>query len=739
MNDGRQSAKAMALYKKSEYIREKNNGKNVFLLTATPLTNSPLEYYNMTQFIAPNELQKMNIHTIDGFIKEFADIKEGWKYDWGHSQVKKGKILEGFKNLSTLQNIFFKYTDLQNNPDAIGLDKPLSENYPNIIQADKTQMNQLKAISEELDKYIAMDDIERAANFPGQNFLTFYSQMRTASLDLELYNPEKYKDWKNPKLEKLAQNAAENYKQTKGGQVIFCDRVFDSDAKFNMHEKIKQSLIAQGFKDSDIVIVNGFTKSGGNKSDSAVEKEVSKAISDYNAGKYKVIIGSTACIGEGVNLQKNSAALHHFDIPFRPSDFIQRNGRIDRQGNTQSKVELHTYMQTGTIDNYSVNLVQRKAGWIDQLLRTKSDVFTNPDNENAISPEELLLSLTEEWGDKDKAAERRAEIEKRKNEEITKAQTLQMKGYVQKLSLARGALSACNAGTKKYNTIETQIKNLENSLKDNPLFRHKSLLETKEPFLYNPDTDIPYRKGDALITKNGTFLIENLNFKKRELICKELLTPEERKYKEKYSYGGSYNDTRSLSVSSIKLPSEKNDYHDTVLYARFKQPDAAIINTLTSLKSEAFYNLPDDIKEKYYSVHVKLSNENYNSNFRPVIFSAGENGKIEIAHYTNDKILNPFSKNDIHAINEGLARHGVHGSICDKHFRETYIENIRETLPRFHNAVTAALQKHDAITLKQQQTEQQPPARQLKAAADKPMIPATPAAAVPARRKGRSL
>ncbi|MCL2252715.1 MAG: N-6 DNA methylase, partial [Treponema sp.] len=156
LNDGRQSAKAMSLYKKSEYIREQNQGKNVYLLTATPLTNSPLEYYNMMQYIAPEELRRMGVSTIDGFIREFANIEQGWLYDWSNGQAKQGNILTGFKNLQTLQNLFFTYTDLQNNPDAIGLDKPKAENKPHIIPADKKQMSVVKQISDELEKYKKM-------------------------------------------------------------------------------------------------------------------------------------------------------------------------------------------------------------------------------------------------------------------------------------------------------------------------------------------------------------------------------------------------------------------------------------------------------------------------------------------------------------------------------------------------------------------------------------------------------
>ncbi|MDR2303350.1 MAG: hypothetical protein LBE10_02010 [Treponema sp.] len=163
-------------------------------------------------------------------------------------------------------------------------------------------------MSAELENYQRTPKQDRETFYPGQNFLTFYSQLRTASLDIELFDPDTYRDRKNPKLEQLAANAREIYQNTKAGQVVFCDRVFSSDGSFDMHQKIKKSLIHTGFKEGEIVIVNGFTKSGGTQSDSQIEKEVSQAVEKFNNGTYKILIGSTACIGEGLNLQENSAA-----------------------------------------------------------------------------------------------------------------------------------------------------------------------------------------------------------------------------------------------------------------------------------------------------------------------------------------------------------------------------------------------------------------------------------------------
>ena len=697
MNDGRQSAKAMSLYKKSEYIREKNHGKNVYLLTATPLTNSPLEYYNMMQYIAPDELRRMGVSTIDGFIKEFANIEYGWLYDWSNGQAKQGNILTGFKNLQTLQNLFFTYTDLQNNPDAIGLDKPKSKNKPHIIPAEKKQMSVVKSISDELEKYKKMPAEQRKESYDGQNFLTFYSQLRTASLDLELFDPHKYKNWKNPKLETLAHNAYESYQKTKGGQVIFCDRVFSSDASFNIHEKIKTELIAQGFKEKDIVIVNGFTKSGGNKNESAIEKECSKAVEDYNAGKYKVIIGSTACIGEGLNLQKNSSSVHHFDIPFRPSDFIQRNGRIDRQGNEQDTVNLNTYLSAGTIDNYSVNLVQRKANWIDQMLRTKSDVFTNPNDDNAIDADELLLALTEEWGDKEKAVERRAELERQKEQQIKEAQTKQMKGHLKSLSLALGSLEPLKKNTEsnEYKKRLAQVNNLETALKNNPVFTRLDLFESREPFLYNSDKNKIFRKGDVFITNYNTFQIDSINFKKQEVDVTELVS-DETKRERKIKHYGDYSE-KTLSLSEIC--GSKNKWSSSEELYHIEKSSKETAEIARTAGSQTFYSLPEDIKEKYYGLHILVSSKHSNT-CNPVVFHIDKNGDLNIGNLSHlrseeGKILNPFSAEGKEAITSALEK-GI--NFPDDHTdynKNLILETLSKTMPQLKTQIEKVMLKNE--------------------------------------------
>jgi hypothetical protein len=673
LNDGRQSAKAMSLFKKTEYIRNAHDGHNVFLLTATPLTNSPLEYFNMISFIAPEELKKFNIHTIDGFIKNFADIEMSTSYDWKTGTLNTAKTLVGFKNIQALQSLFFKYTDYQNNPVSINLEKPASFNNPNIIAQDKIQSEALKEISDGLARYQALAPEERQAEFPGQNFLTFYSNMRTASLDLELYDPAAFKNWKNPKLQTLSKNVFDSYSRTNGGQVVFCDRVFSGDASFNLHDKIKKSIVEAGFKSSDIIIINGFTKSGGAQSESVMEKETAKAVEEFNEGKYKVIIGTTACIGEGLNLQKNSAALHHFDIPYRPSDFIQRNGRIDRQGNSQDRVTLHTYMAAGTIDNYSVNLVQKKADWIDRLLKTKSNVFTNPDADSYVDPDEIMLALTEEWGDADKAQERRAELERVKAHKEQEAWREKCRGDLASLALMRGSLInySGDKGKLPYQNRIRKIAALEKQLRSNPAFTDTALIESNEPFLYNKREHLIIRTGDMLFHGGFQYTVRSLDFKKQEAVAEPLI-------KNRYTYGYAHEyveHERRIAVQDIK-----NDD------AYFPQPPPSLRALLNTLHTLDFYQHDDmALKAACYRLHVQACR--YNDLTVPV-FCTDEQGtlNIENSRFVYREPLNPFVPEEqrqiLDALNKGLV-------INDE---EAYMPLLKTCLPRLHEEVRRKLE-----------------------------------------------
>jgi superfamily II DNA/RNA helicase len=372
-----------------------------------------------------------------------------------------------------------------------------------------------------------------------------------------------------------------------------------------------------------------------------MEKEVSQAVAAFNQGVYKVIIGSTACIGEGLNLQEKSAALHHFDIPFRPSDFIQRNGRIDRQGNTQNSVELHTYMSAGTIDNYSVSLVQRKANWIDQLLKTKSNVFINPNDENYLDADELLLALTEEWSDKTKAEERRKEIERIKEETLDESRNQQRREQLASLSLLRGALATYTGdkGKMPYQNRLQKIAMLEKMLKQNPTFTEHELVKTSIPFLYAKESDRIIRKGDMFIYRGKPYEVIALNFKRREL--------QARLMGDRQIRDASADDLIVMPVHEVKEES-------TATY--IAQPDKDERKLLQDIHTEAFYAHNDRrLQEQYYQRHLVCATFN---DFQPPVFSVGEDGKLDVKEdrYYGYKYperadaMNPFSALDMKRI-----------------------------------------------------------------------------------------
>ena len=636
LNDGRRSERALSFYKKTEYIRQKHDNKNVFLLTATPLTNSPLEYYNMLSHIAPEEFAKLGISNINDFIKNFADIQQDDVYDWATDGIVNKKVLKGFKNLRSLQDMFFKYTDFQNDPNSIGIEKPESTKRPNILPQDDSQVSELKDLSAQLAAYKKKSKEERDDN---ENTLTYFSKMRSASLDLELYDPVTYRGWVNPKLDKMAQNAIDNYKTTDGGQVIFCDRVLSSDKTFNLHEKIKAELVKKGFKADEITIVNGITKSGVAQTDKALQTKVSDVINGFNSGKYKVVIGTTGTIGEGVNLQKNSAALHHVDIPYRPSDFIQRNGRIDRQGNKQKSVELHTYASAGTTDNYSIAKVSGKENWINTLLKTKSSVFTNPDGEG-FDMDEMMISLQGEWGQD--TAELKEKIKERKETKVKQRNITAMNDTIKKLSTVRGAIESYKGerGTRQYKNMLNKESVYTEALKGNPEFHNHELTNgERTPFMYDSRNKKVMKIGDYYSKGKNLYRIKNIDFKKGEVKFYMAKSPDYEGY--------------DLPTWSIKRGFGNYGYQEppkSMPDIRTKV-DAAVYEKAVG---GDFFTLDDQLKKQHYPDYIFAGEPDKSWSNAKTAFYLADN-KVSIFSSNNGVLLNPYMKEDLTKIKKHLS------------------------------------------------------------------------------------
>jgi len=623
------SKRAMSFFKKTEHIRGENDGKNVYGLTATPMSNSPLEFYNMLSHIAPEYLRSIGMTNIDDFIKEYGDIQDDFIYNWANGERKAAKVLKGFHRLDSLRDTFFKFTDYQTDASKIeGLAKPTSTLKPSVLTVDSSQSAAMKLLKDKIEHYAGATSDERKEQHPGENHLTYYMKMRAASLDLELLDPQKYKGWKNPKIEAAATNAFESYKNTGGGQVVFCDRVQSSDNSFNMHDKIKNEFIAKGFKPEEIVIINGMTKGGGKTSDAKLAGQVSDAIKGYNSGKFKVIIGTTSTLGEGVNLQTNSSALHHIDIPFKPSDIQQRNGRIDRQGNKQGSVVLHNYLSAGTIDNYSVGLVQNKANWIDKLLNSKSSVFLNGDDDNFFDTEGLMLSLTEELGGKDEADKMREKIKVNKQERVKKDNLDKADRLFSQYANIKESIEK-HTGRQDDFGYQARIRKageLEESMMKNPEFKYPHLLEKGSSYHYDKKSKEVFEKGDILTMKNDS------GYRTPTINHYNVTSTEGGKLKATKIAGGN-KEAESFTLKNGEFEKEGGGYFwagkISKTEGKYSESKASELNAMHH--PEEFYKQSGDFKKKNIIKHLDTT-----MNDTP-IFYKDKNGKTKMTGGNYDK------------------------------------------------------------------------------------------------------
>jgi hypothetical protein len=361
----------------------------------------------------------------------------------------------------------------------------------------------------------------------------------------------------------------------------------------------------------------------------------------------------------------------------------------------QEQVALHTYLAAGTIDNYSVNLVQRKASWIDQLLRTKSDVFTNPNSENSVDADELLLALTEEWGDKDAVQKSRGEMARIKEERITGAQAKQMKANLKNLSLARGSLAnlAGREHTAEYKKRGEQIHNLEESLKHNPVFTKHDLLETGEPFLYNAHANMIFRKGDIFMNSDGIFTVEKFKYKKQELVCRRLMPDSERLRQEAARHGRAFSGLQTFSV--VDLGGTGRWKHDKAAVI-CEKADPETTGAVRAAAGTEFYGLPERLKARHYELHVTICSQQYGSPSPPLFLETRDGTlKLDAAAWNPENgehaLLNPFSDEGRQKINAAAAR----GVECHDYRKAAVMESLETVSPALKTAIVTIMEKQE--------------------------------------------
>lgn len=359
---------------KCEYLNEKTDYHGVCFATGTPVSNSMVELYTMMRYLQNDTLESVNMIDFDSWASNFGETVTAMELAPEGTGYRTKTRFAKFCNLPELINLWRQAADIQT-ADMLDLQRPEVE-YHN-VKAQPTAAQQ--AMVQELGK--RADRVRSGAVAPYEdNMLAITNDGRKLALDQRLADSS-LPDNPGSKLNMVVENVFntwESSKPTKGTQLIFCDLATPSAAgkdsgRFCSYDDIRDKLIAKGVPADQIAYIH----------DADTPKKKNALSSKMKSGAIRVLIGSTAKMGAGFNVQERLVALHHVDCPWRPRDVEQRDGRILRQGNTNEKVHIYRYVTEGTFDSYNWQTVENKQKFISQVVTGKSPARTCDDIDDA--------------------------------------------------------------------------------------------------------------------------------------------------------------------------------------------------------------------------------------------------------------------------------------------------------------------------------------------------------------------
>ncbi|WMC93583.1 DUF6908 domain-containing protein [Kineothrix sp. MB12-C1] len=359
---GVSSQRAMDMHQKCQYINELNDGRGVVYLTGTPISNTMAELYVLQKTLQPKALEERGLLMFDSWASTYGVIESSLEIKPEGSGYQMKNRFAKFHNLPELMNMFLMIADIKT---ADMLDLPTPKLETGAVQVIKAEITPEQ-------KRIVMELAERAEKIRNgevdsseDNFLKLTLEARLLSTDPRAIDPE-LPDDPNTKLNVCARKAAEIYHETAENrltQLIFCDMSTPKgDGSFNFYEATKDVLVAQGVKPEEITFIH----------DARTDVQREQLFEKVRTGEIRILMGSTGKMGTGMNVQNKLIALHHLDVPWRPSDLIQRNGRILRQGNDNPEISIFNYITEQTFDAYLWQILEQKQRYISQIMTGRS-------------------------------------------------------------------------------------------------------------------------------------------------------------------------------------------------------------------------------------------------------------------------------------------------------------------------------------------------------------------------------
>jgi N12 class adenine-specific DNA methylase/adenine-specific DNA methylase len=368
------SQRAMDMHQKCQYINEIGGGKGVIYLTGTPVSNSMAELYVMQKTLQPQELERRGLLMFDAWAGTFGRVTSSLEIrPEGNGYQMKNRFSQ-FHNLPELMSMFSMIADIRT---ADMLELPTPE-----LKSGSSQV--IRSVCTPDQKRIVMELAERAeairngdVDSSQDNFLKLTHEARLLSIDPRAIDPE-IPDDPNTKLNLCAGKVAGIYQETAGDrltQLIFCDQGTPKyDGSFNFYEATKAALLAQGVKAEEIAFIH----------DAKTDVQREQLFEKVRKGEIRILMGSTEKMGTGMNVQEKLTALHHLDVPWRPADLTQRNGRILRQGNENKEVSIFNYITENTFDSYLWQILEQKQRYISQIMTGRSPLRTCEDLDETV-------------------------------------------------------------------------------------------------------------------------------------------------------------------------------------------------------------------------------------------------------------------------------------------------------------------------------------------------------------------
>ena len=372
-----EAQKSSDMFGKCRYLDEITGGRGVVFATGTPVSNSMTELYTVMRYLQYSTLQQKKLTHFDCWASTFGETTTAIELAPEGTGYRARTRFAKFFNLPELMSMFKEVADIKTS-DQLHLPVPEAKFETVVAKPSEIQ----KEMVQELSKRAA-DIHSGIVDASVDNMLCVTNDGRKIGLDVRLMNPM-LPDDPNSKLNVCVQNVLkiwEEGKDQKLTQLLFCDlSTPKNDGNFNVYDDIRKKLIAAGMPENEIEFIHN------------ADTEAKKAalFSKVRSGDVRVLLGSTAKMGAGTNVQSRLVAVHHLDVGWKPSDMTQRNGRIIRQGNMNKEVKVFNYVTEGTFDAYLWQTLENKQRFISQIMTSKSPVRSCEDvDEQALSYAEI--------------------------------------------------------------------------------------------------------------------------------------------------------------------------------------------------------------------------------------------------------------------------------------------------------------------------------------------------------------